>query len=180
MTVTQSQARLISSAPPSRVQKRAALATAVLLLLVFFSVLPFAHVRLARLDVFIAVFATILFLTDLMSAVLLYAHFAILRPWSLRVLAGGYLFCALIIIPYALTFPGAFAQNGLLNAGLQTSPWLFTVWQMALPTTIILYSISRKVPQQMVRNSVATAVAVTLASVALDAPWLGSSLRTRT
>ena len=89
MTVTESQARLISSAPPSRVQKRAALATTVLLLLVFFSVLPFAHVRLARLDVFIAVFATILFLTDLMSAVLLYAHFAILRPWRRGYLPSG-------------------------------------------------------------------------------------------
>jgi hypothetical protein len=167
MTVAQSQTPLISSAPPSRVQKRAAFVTAMLLLVVFFSVLPFAHVRLERLDVFLPIVATILFLTDLISATLLYAHFAILRSWSLRLLAGGYLFCALIIVPYALTFPGAFAPNGLLHAGLQTSPWLFTVWHMALPTTIIVYSTARNIPlQRMVRGSVATAVTVDVCIVA--------------
>ncbi|WP_254017586.1 MASE4 domain-containing protein [Mesorhizobium escarrei] len=167
MTVTQSQIGLISSAPPSRVEKRAAFVTAMVLLVVFFSALPFAHVRLERLDVFLPIFATILFLTDLISATLLYAHFAILRSWSLRLLAGGYLFCALTIIPYALTFPGAFAPNGLLHAGLQTSPWLFTIWQMALPTTIIVYSTARNLaPQRMVRSSVATVVAVDACIVA--------------
>jgi signal transduction histidine kinase len=167
MTVAQSQTPLISSMPPSRVQKRAAFVTAILLLVVFFSVLPFATVRLGRLDAFVPIAATVLFLTDLISATLLYAHFAILRSWPLRLLAGGYLFCALIIVPYALTFPGAFAPNGLLNAGLQTSPWLFTVWQMALPTTIIVYSIARNIaPQGMLHSSVATAIIVDVCIVA--------------
>ena len=39
-------------------------------------------------------------------------------------LAGGYLFTALIVIPWALTFPGLFAPGGLLSPGLQTTAWL--------------------------------------------------------
>jgi hypothetical protein len=35
------------------------------------------------------------------------------------VLASGYLFSALIVIPHALTFPGAFSPEGFLGAGLQ-------------------------------------------------------------
>ena len=165
--MAQPQTPLISSVPPSRTERRAAFVTAALLLVVFLSVLPFANVRLERLDVFLPIVATILFLTDLISATFLYAHFAILRTWPLRLLAGGYLFCALIIIPYALTFPGAFAPNGLFNAGLQTSPWLFTVWHMALPTTIIVYAIAwHFTPQRVVRGSVATAITADVCIVA--------------
>jgi hypothetical protein len=127
--VAQSQTLLISCVPPSRAQKRAAFVTAILLLVVFISVLPLASVRLGRLDDFLPIVATIVFLNDLITATLLYAHCAVLRSWSLPLLASGYLFCALIIVPYSLTFPGAFAPNGLWNAGLQTSPWLFRARQ---------------------------------------------------
>lgn len=165
--MAQTQAPLISSLPPSGGEKRAAFVTATLLLVVFLSALPFVNIRLERLDVFLPIVAAILFLTDLITATFLYAHFAILRSWPLRLLAGGYLFCALIIIPYALTFPGAFAPDGLLKAGLQTSPWLFTVWHLALPATIIMYSIAWKVaPERIVRSSVAIIVTVDVCIVA--------------
>jgi signal transduction histidine kinase len=161
MPVAQSQIPLISILPPSRAQKRVALVAAMLLLGVFFSILPLAHIRLGRLDIFLPIVATIMFINDTITAILLYAHFAVVRSWSLLLLAGGYLFCALIIIPYALTFPGAFAPSGLLHAGLQTSPWLFSVWLMALPMTIIVYSTMRKaLPQRMARGSVAAAIAI--------------------
>ena len=55
-------------------------------------------------------------------------------------LAGGFLFDALIVIPHALTFPGAFAPAGLLGAGLQTTAWLFIFWHFGLPAAVIGYA----------------------------------------
>jgi signal transduction histidine kinase len=162
--VAQSQTLLISSVSPNRVQKRAAFVTAILLVVGFLSVLPFANVRLRPLDGFLPIVWTIAFLNDLITATLLYAQFVVLRSWSLLLLASGYLFCAAIIVPYALAVPGAFAPNGQLLRNLL--PWLFSVWLMSLPTTVILYSTARYVaPQQMVRGSVAIATAVAVCVV---------------
>ncbi len=44
-----------------------------------------------------------------------------LRSIGVLVLAAGYLFDALIIVPHTLSFPGAFAAQGLLGAGPQTT-----------------------------------------------------------
>jgi signal transduction histidine kinase len=161
------QPSLISALPPSRAQKRAALAAGLLLLALFLAVLPFAHVRLGQLEVFLPIAATIMFLNDSITAALLYAHFAILRSRALLVLASGYLFTALVIIPYALTFPGAFAPAGLLGAGLQTAAWLFGVWHMGLPATIIAYALLRGAPagMQPVRSPVRLAILASVAAV---------------
>jgi signal transduction histidine kinase len=141
----------------------------LLLLAVFLAVLPFAHVRLAQLDVFLPIAATIMFLNDSITAALLYAHFAVLRSRALLVLANGYLFTALVIIPYALTFPGAFAPGGLLGAGLQTAAWLFGVWHMGLPATLIAYALLGSAPagMQRVRSSVQVAILASIAGVAV-------------
>ena len=57
-------------------------------------------------------------------------------------LANGYLFTALIAIPYALTFPGSFAPKGLLGAGYQTAGWLYLFWHCGLPVAIIAYALA--------------------------------------
>ncbi len=50
------------------------------------------------------------------TAALLFDQFVRLRFLSILVLASGYLFDALMIVPHALTFPGAFSATGLLGA----------------------------------------------------------------
>ena len=55
-------------------------------------------------------------------------------------LASGYLFSALIVIPHALTFPGAFSPSGLLGAGLQTTAWLYWFWHIGFPASLLLYA----------------------------------------
>ena len=62
---------------------------------------------------FITAFQTVLFVNDLITATLLFAQFSMLRWHALLALASGYLFTALIAIPYALTFPGSFSETGL-------------------------------------------------------------------
>ena len=158
---------LISALPPNRAQKRAAFSVGLLLLALFLAVLPFAHVRLGQLEVFLPIAATIMFLTDSITATLLYAQFSVLRSRALLVLANGYLFTALVVVAYALTFPGAFAPAGLLGAGLQTSPWLFTIWHMGLPATIIAYAVLGGVSggKHLSHSSVRTAILASIAGV---------------
>ena len=38
------------------------------------------------------------------------------------------------------TFPGAFATNGLLGAGISTTAWLYIFWRASIPITVILYA----------------------------------------
>ena len=79
---------------------------------------------LPRIDSFIPTMMAIIFVTDLVTAVLLFGQFSATGSRALLVLASGYLFSSLIVIPYALTFPGAFAPTGLLGAGPQSAAWL--------------------------------------------------------
>ena len=53
-------------------------------------------------------------LSDLITATLLYAQASVFRSRALTVLAAAYLYTAprLLLIPHALTFPGAFASDG--------------------------------------------------------------------
>ena len=53
-------------------------------------------------------------------------------------LASGYLFTSLVVIPWALTFPGLFAPTGLLGPGLQTTAWLYTSWHIGSPLILIV------------------------------------------
>ena len=89
------------------------------------------------------------------------------RALGTRVPMAVYLFTGLVVVAYALTFPGAFAPGGLLGAGLQTSPWLFTIWQMGLPATIIAYAVLGGASRGMrlSRGSVRTAFLASIAGV---------------
>jgi signal transduction histidine kinase len=55
------------------------------------------------------------------------------------VLAGAYLFTALIVVAHTLTFPGALAAQGLFGAGLQTTGWLHIIWHFSFPAAVIGY-----------------------------------------
>ena len=86
-----------------------AVAVATAAFVAFVVVAPFAGLPLVQLNAFFPSLDAIVFVTDLVTAVLLYAQFSISRSRSLLALACGYLFTALIVIPHALTFVGAFS-----------------------------------------------------------------------
>ena len=71
----------------------------------------------------------------------MYSQFSIARQRALLVLATGYLLSALMVIPYALTFPGLFAPTGLLGADIQTAVWLYVIWHIASPSSVICYEL---------------------------------------
>src|SRR5208282_4321071 len=110
--------------PPSQRQIRLALGIVVVLLVAFGVTAPFINTQLPSVNATIPALETAILINDLITSALLISQFLITRRWALLVLASGYLFTALIVIPHALIFPGAFTPTGLLHAGLQSSAWL--------------------------------------------------------
>jgi len=148
-------------------QRRLTLVIAAILLAVFAVTAPFAATPLPRADAFIPTLEGIFFVTDLITATLLFSQFAIVRSRALLVLANGYLFTALIIIPHALTFPGAFAPKGLLGARFQTTVWLYFLWHLGFPTALLAYAWLKdeRRANYFARESIRSAICVSLTMV---------------
>jgi signal transduction histidine kinase len=132
---------LLATLPPSKVQTRLAFSVVATLLLAFVLTIPFTNIQLPQVDAFIPAFETAIIFNDLVTASLLFAQFSILRSRALLVLASGFLYTALMVIPHLLTFPGAFAPTGLLGAGLQTTAWLYYFWHAGPPVAVIAYAL---------------------------------------
>ena len=162
---------LLSVLPPSTGHRRGALAACLVLLAGFLATLPFAQIAWVPIPAFILIQETLLLVNDLITSALLFGQYFIRRIPVLNVLAGGYLFTALIVIPHALSFPGAFSETELLG-GPQTAAWLYLGWHAALPFTVIVFALRRddESPRQEVPGAGATAVLVAaLAAVSLVA-----------
>jgi signal transduction histidine kinase len=142
VAVPKEQDFIISSLSPGSSQRRLALALVLALLVAFLITAGLlSTIQLGRINAFVPAYATALFVIDLMTAILLFAQFSILRSRALLVIASGYLFTALIVIPWMLTFPGVFTPGGLLGAGLQTTNWLYILWHAGFPMFVIAYAL---------------------------------------
>jgi signal transduction histidine kinase len=178
---------LLAARPPSRWQIGLALGIVVALVVAFGATAPFADIQLPRVDAFIPALETAIVIVDLTTSALLFAQYSIVRRLALLVLASGYLFTALIIIPHALTFPGAFSPTGLLGAGLQSSAWLYLLWKVSLPAAVIVYVLLKDVdrgtsiPQRSPVAVIGWSIAVVIA-IAIGLTWVaiaGESLLPR-
>jgi hypothetical protein len=133
---------ILSSLSSSWAQRRVALAVVLVLLVAFFITAgPLSTIHLGRIDAFVPAYATAIFVSDSITAVLLFARFSILRSRALLAIASGYLFTAFILIPWLLTFPGVFTPGGLLGAGPQSTYWLYILWHTGFPMFVIAYAL---------------------------------------
>jgi signal transduction histidine kinase len=157
---------------PTPRQKLSALAAVAVLLVAVTGVAPYASKMLPRFAAFIPFINATILVTDLITAILLFVHFSISRSWALLVLAGGYLFTALIVIPHALTFPGAFSPKGLLGAGPQTTAWLYIFWHLGFPTSLLLYVwLKEYTVHDSLRSAIGWCTAISI-SLVLGLVWL--------
>jgi signal transduction histidine kinase len=161
---------LLSALSPPLRQRWLAGAVATGLFIAFLTVLPFRDRQWPQNEAFIPIVDSILFLNDLITAVLLYSQYTVARRRELLALAMGYLFTALIIIPHLLTFPGALAPTGRLGAGLQSTVWLYVFWHFGIPTAVLCYAWLKDratdkpdIPHRTVPISVLSVVAVVVA-----------------
>jgi signal transduction histidine kinase len=125
--------------PPTSKQRWAALAVAAGVLAGFGIVAPFASTPVPRIIALGPSITATISVTNLITSILLFAHFSIYRSRALLVLASGYLFVALIVIPNALTVPGAFSLTGLLGAGPQSAGWLYCFWHTGFAAALLSY-----------------------------------------
>jgi signal transduction histidine kinase len=167
---------VLSHLPPSRLQKRlaAGVVLAMLALCALLTAGAFGGVKLPRVDAFVPIYATTVLVNDSITAFLLYAQFAIFRSRATLIIASGYLFTGLCMIPYALTFPGVFAPMGLFG-GLQSTVWLYVLWHFGFPLFVIAYALAKRdAPVRglwpgTVRAGVSLSVLAAVAAVALGA-----------
>ena len=141
---------------------------------------PFAGSPLSELNAFFPSLDAIVFVTDLITSVLLFAQFSIYQSRSLLVLASGYLFTALIVVPHALTFSGAFSPTGLLGAGIQTGSWLYIFWHFGFAAALLGYAVLReeKGTKSISEASMATAISWSVAIVCVlvcGLAWLATA-----
>jgi signal transduction histidine kinase len=134
---------ILSTFSPSAAQKRLASAVVLGILVVFALIAfgPLKGVHLGRVDAFVPAYATAMFVCDAITALLLYAQFAIVRSRATLVIASGYLFAALILLPWILVFPGVFAPDKGLLGGMQTTSWIYFFQHAGFPLFIIGYAL---------------------------------------
>lgn len=153
---------------PTALEKRIALGAVALLAAAVACVAPIAATPLPQFAAFIPFLNATILVTDLVTAILLFAQFSISRSRALLALSGGYLFTALIVVPHALTFPGAFSPTGLLGAGLQTTAWLYIFWHSGFPTVLTVYAWMKDGQRKVhasIKSAIAWCVAITVAAV---------------
>ena len=169
VVVPEEQHFTLASLSPSKAQRRLAVAVVLALLGAFFLAAgPLSTIQLWRIDAFVPAYATAMFVIDSITAVLLFAQFSILRSRALLVIASGYLFTALIVIPWLLTFPGVFTPGGLLGAGLQSTNWLYILWHAGFPTFVMAYALLKDVDptKGLWRGSAGAAILSSVATTA--------------
>jgi len=135
-------ARTLSTFPARRSDNRIVLGVVVASTVIFLALAPFARVQLPAVEPFLPAYQSALVVIDLITAVILYGQFAIIRSRSLLVLASGYVFSASMEIAHALSFPGLFAESGIIGGGQQTTAWIYFLWHGFFPLFVIGYAIS--------------------------------------
>ena len=138
--LTIGQGAYLSTQPAGPREIRFAWAALVVSVLIFSVAAPFARTPLAQVPAFIPIYVSSLVICDLITAVLLFGQFSVLRSTPLLILAGAYLFTASITSAYALIFPGLFAPSGLFGSGSQTSSAMYMFWHGGFPLAIMAYA----------------------------------------
>ena len=131
----------LSTLPATPRERAAALAVVGVSSVLFAFAVPFAGTPLTQIPAFVASYQSALAIIDLITAILLFSQFGILRSRALLLLASGYLFTAAAAIAHALSFPGLFAPAGFFNGGSQTTVWLYMIWHGGFPILVFGYAL---------------------------------------
>ena len=164
----------LSTLPASNRDRAVALAVIGISAVLFGGVAPFAATKLTPVPAFVASYQSALAINDLITAILLYSQFSLLRSRALLLLASGYLFTAAITIVHALTFPGVFSPTGLLDSGPQTTAWLYQIWHAGFPVLVLGYALLKdKEGGAKIRGATSSAILSSVAAVAATISVVG-------
>src|SRR5262245_45878960 len=149
--VAEEQHFILSTVSPSPAQKWLALAVVLGISLVFALIIagPLRGVQPGRVDAFVPAYATAIILCDSITALLLYSHFSIVRSRAILVIARGYLFAAMVVIPWVLAFPGLFGSTAFIG-GMQTTSYLYFFRHAGFTLFVMGYALSKDGPPKRV------------------------------
>jgi signal transduction histidine kinase len=139
------------------------------LTIAFLIILSLGNRQLPQADAYVPIVDALMFLSDLITATLLYSQYYVSRERRSLALGMGYLFAALIMIPHALTFPGNFSPTGLLGANVDTSFWLYYSCRLGLFTSVVAYSLLKDGQSSVGNTLPSVEVTVTSSIVAVAA-----------
>jgi signal transduction histidine kinase len=160
---------VLIDAPPGKSEKAISAGVLIATVAAFGLMAPYARAPLGRIDAFIPAYESALAICDLLTTVLLFGQFARSGLKSLLVLACAYLFNVLMIVPHALSFPGAFGPHGVVGGGDQTTAWLYCFWHGGFALLVFVYAVMADRDERVsrVRNlstGIVAGVAVTAAA----------------
>lgn len=139
------QSLFSSELSPGPAQKNLALFLVFVLIAAYFLVSwPFAGVQLGQNTWFVPAYVAAMFVNDSVTAILLYAQYSILRSRALLLIASGYVFTALITIPWVMTLAGGLAPNALIG-GVQSPAWLYISWHGGFAVFVLGYALLKDV-----------------------------------
>lgn len=157
------------SAPLRRPQMAVAAAISLALVGLFISTMPLARMPTGNTEMLVPAHAAATFVLETMTAALLFALYKARRSFPLLFLASGYLFGALLLPPWALTFPGAFAPLGI-QFGLQETAALAALRRLAFPLFVLAFALAPA--RARGPDAAPVAIGVVLAAVVIAASIL--------
>lgn len=129
---------LVTTARPSRRQVQLAVCLLAGLVVAFVITVPFARVPLENTEVFLPAYAAAILVNELFTAALLIALYVVQRSAAILVLAAGYLFTGLLVVPWAMSFPGVFDVLDV-DMGLQSTAMIAVMRRVVFPICVIAY-----------------------------------------
>ncbi|WP_438447314.1 MASE4 domain-containing protein [Gorillibacterium sp. sgz5001074] len=134
----------IHNRTPSKRERLAAWGIAAAVLAAAAATLPAGKHLLPTVPAFLPMFIAVIMVLDLCTVFLLLSEFQVSRRFPQVILAGAYLYAALITVPHILTFPGVFSDTGLLGAGSQSAVWLWVFWHGGFPLLLLGYVLAER------------------------------------
>ncbi len=169
----------IAAMPVNVRQRRIAIGVVIVLSLSYILAAPFSGMRLAQIDAFVPVLQTVVCVVDLITALFIFAQYAVQSHRALLALASGYVFTGIFAFTQSLEFPGAYSEAGLLGGGLSGAAWLFVFWHTIFPAAVLLYLLLKATgrPEGQFRRSASFSILATVVTVVAAAgvmSWLAT------
>jgi Membrane-associated sensor, integral membrane domain len=135
----------VTAMPATERQRKIALGGVVAMAALFVIMLPFADVRLARIEAFVLAIQSVMCAADLLTAALLFSQFSVYPQRALLALASGYVFSGLLAFVSACAFPGVFVRTNQIYLGddLNSTAWLFVFWHTVFPLAVVVYALRK-------------------------------------
>ncbi|TCK30854.1 signal transduction histidine kinase [Ancylobacter aquaticus] len=134
------------------------------LVALFVATMPFARLPTHNTEILVPAYAAATFVLEAMTAALLFALYCARRYLPLLFLASGYLFGALMLAPWALTFPGVFTGFDM-DAGLQVTAAFALLRRLAFPLFVLAFALAPR--REITTNASLVAISVCVAATVL-------------